>query len=222
LWLVESGILSIYELAKEIYMRQILPLWLLPVAAIGYGQEPKKPSTTESQETSRENDYKVIQELFHKTYPPLHEHIQVTIESSTPLQLLHDPKTNKDVGSMMMFEVGVKNIGTDAFDFVPDNIAIAVLDSDGLELPKNKVKRIESGHGGSGTYPIEKSKSDSKPIVLGIEDPTAKLGAKYTIIASYVKLWEKPSVHYDSSFAAKVVNIVPLVKDGPVEKMLKK
>ncbi len=70
------------------------------------------------------------------------------------------------------------------------------------------------------SYEIKKGHSAANPITLAIEDDAVKVGTKYTIVASYVKLWQVPGVKYDSLSTTKTVEVVaderlPAAKKNP-------
>ena len=108
----------------------------------------------------------------------------------------------------------MKNIGENNFTWSPDAIKIEVMGADGVAVPANHVRQYEPARGllDPASHDIKKGHSAAKPITLAIEDDAVKIGTKYTIVASYVKLWKWPEVKYDSLSTTKAVEVVA---DGP-------
>ena len=80
-------------------------------------------------------------------------------------------------------------------------------------MPANHVKQIASRpEVDLASYEIKKGHSSAKRIALVIEDDAVKIGSKYTIVASYVKLWKWPEAKYDLLSTALAVEAVA---DGP-------
>jgi hypothetical protein len=137
-------------------------------------------------------------------HPPLYEQIQVTIPKASRLTIRHDHL------SAIGFTVNLKNIGENNFTWSPDAIKIEVMDADGVAVPANHVRlgEYELLQDIPASYEIKNGHSAAKPITLAIEDDAVKIGTKYTIVASYVKLWQVPGVKYDSLSATKAVEVV--------------